>query len=117
MPAMTEVRETTRRLGIRASSVMSSSVMPSAKYSWEGSPERLSRGRTARERMGAEWTRVARSQAMTRKANPATRMAARRKSERGLGEVCGCGLGAGVSDGMLVGSAVTDAVSTYAMKR
>ena len=52
--AMTEVRETTRRLGIRASSVMSSSVMPSAKYSCEESPERLTRGRTARERMGAE---------------------------------------------------------------
>ena len=44
LSAMTEVRETTRRLGIRASSVMSSSVMPSAKYSWEGSPERFCRG-------------------------------------------------------------------------
>src|ERR1700687_4079916 len=32
---------------------MSSSVMPSAKYSWAGSPDRFSRGSTARDRMGA----------------------------------------------------------------
>jgi len=31
--------------------VVSSSVMPSAKYSWLGSPERFSNGSTAKERM------------------------------------------------------------------
>ncbi len=57
LSAMTEVRETTRRLGIRASSVMSSSVMPSAKYSWAGSPERFWRGSTAIEPIAARVSR------------------------------------------------------------
>src|ERR1035441_9125589 len=37
---------------------MSSSVMPSAKYSCDGSPDRFSRGSTARDRMGAAAERV-----------------------------------------------------------
>src|ERR1700681_3542608 len=44
---MTEVREITRSALICASWVMSSSLMPSAKYSWSTSPERFSRGSTA----------------------------------------------------------------------
>src|SRR5215471_11425341 len=47
----------TRRLAIEARSVISSSVIPSAKYSWEGSPERFSSGRTASEVMcGEAWS-------------------------------------------------------------
>jgi len=48
---MAEVRETIRRVEFLASMVVSSSVMPSAKYSSLGSPERLARGRTASEAM------------------------------------------------------------------
>lgn len=48
---ITEVREITFRAEIFERWVMSSSVMPSEKYSWAGSPERFVRGRTARERM------------------------------------------------------------------
>src|ERR1700677_1267370 len=51
---ITDVREVMRRLESRASIVVSSSVMPSAKYSWLASPERLSKGRTAREAMVGE---------------------------------------------------------------
>src|ERR1700722_17137200 len=39
----------TRRLRNCARSPISSSVMPSVKYSWAGSSERFSRGKTARE--------------------------------------------------------------------
>ncbi len=49
LKGMTEVREITRRERIEARSVISSSVIPSAKYSWVASPERLASGRTARE--------------------------------------------------------------------
>src|SRR5580698_4121863 len=52
---MAEVRETTRRLRFLASAVMSSSVMPSAKYSCEESPERLASGITAMEWIWAAW--------------------------------------------------------------
>src|SRR6476659_6875548 len=41
----------TRNLPNAPSSVISSSVMPSAKYSCDGSPERFSKGRTAMESM------------------------------------------------------------------
>src|SRR5690348_9820804 len=50
---MEDVREITLRLGILASSVISSSVMASAKYSCAGSRERFSRGRTASEVIAA----------------------------------------------------------------
>jgi hypothetical protein len=46
---MAEVREMTRKELNCASSVISASVMPSAKYSWLGSPERFSNGRTTIE--------------------------------------------------------------------
>jgi len=50
LPAgITDVLEMTRRLRNCARSPISSSVMPSAKYSWAGSSERFSRGKTARE--------------------------------------------------------------------
>src|SRR5262252_42487 len=49
---MTDVREITRSALIFESSVMRSSVMPSAKYSCSGSPDRFSSGRTASARMG-----------------------------------------------------------------
>ncbi len=49
---ITEVREITRNLPIFARSVMSSSVMPSTKYSCCGSLERFSSGRIAIERIG-----------------------------------------------------------------
>src|ERR1035441_8472444 len=48
---ITDVREMTRNSLIREMAAMSSSVMPSEKYSWDGSPERLSSGSTARESM------------------------------------------------------------------
>ena len=46
---MTEVREMTRREPILARSVINWSVMPSTKNSSDGSPDKLSRGRTAME--------------------------------------------------------------------
>src|SRR5215470_14581803 len=49
---MTEVREVTRRAPTLARSVINSSVIPSTKYSWDGSPDKLSSGRTAMERIG-----------------------------------------------------------------
>ena len=53
LSCMTEVRETTRKSGMCASSVINASVMPSAKYSWLGFPERFCSGKTASERMGS----------------------------------------------------------------
>src|SRR5262249_31931809 len=50
---ITEVREITRSELILAKLAISSSVIPSAKYSCSGSREKLSRGRTARERIFA----------------------------------------------------------------
>ena len=47
---ITEVREITRTPSSEAKSVMSSSVIPSVKYSWVGSFERFSNGMTAIER-------------------------------------------------------------------
>ena len=44
-----EVRATTRRLGILASTEMISSVMPSEKNSCDASPERFAKGNTAME--------------------------------------------------------------------
>src|SRR5262245_39606030 len=49
---MTDVREMTRSALIFESSVMRSSVMPSAKYSCSGSRDRFSSGRTASARIG-----------------------------------------------------------------
>src|ERR1700678_2505350 len=49
---MTEVRETTRRLGACANSVLSASVIPSTKYSSCVFPERFCSGKTASERIG-----------------------------------------------------------------
>jgi hypothetical protein len=46
---ITDVREITRSDPIFARVVISSSVIPSAKYSCEGSPERFSSGNTAME--------------------------------------------------------------------
>ena len=48
---MAEVREITRRALILPKSVMSASVIPSAKYSCSGSFDRFSSGSTARDRM------------------------------------------------------------------
>src|SRR5436309_14539809 len=48
---MAEVLETTRNALIFASDVISASVSPSAKYSCSGSPERFSKGRTAKDRI------------------------------------------------------------------
>jgi hypothetical protein len=50
---ITEVREITLSERILESWAMTSSVMPSAKYSFSGSPLRLRNGRTATERAGA----------------------------------------------------------------
>ena len=44
---ITDVRETTRTARMRARLAMSASVMPSAKYSCDGSPDRFSSGSTA----------------------------------------------------------------------
>src|SRR5437762_2340310 len=49
-----EVREITLSPGIIDRSAVSKSVMPSAKYSSAGSPERLRNGRTTNDRNGAE---------------------------------------------------------------
>src|SRR5712692_1560722 len=51
---MIEVREITRRAPICARSVINASVIPSAKYSWDASPVRFSKGSTANERMTGE---------------------------------------------------------------
>ena len=48
---MTEVREITRSALILERSAISASVIPSAKYSWSGSREKFSSGRTARDEM------------------------------------------------------------------
>src|SRR5262249_42139099 len=48
---MTDVREITRSALIFESSVMRSSVMPSAKYSCSGSRDKFSSGKTASARM------------------------------------------------------------------
>ena len=48
--ANADVRETTRRPGTLASALISSSVMPSAKYSFSGSGLRLANGSTAIDR-------------------------------------------------------------------
>src|SRR5215467_5770878 len=50
---MTEVLEITCRELSLAKSVVNSSVMPSTKYSCDGSPEKLSSGSTAIERKGS----------------------------------------------------------------
>ena len=52
LSCITDVRETTRRFGIFASSVISSSVIPSAKYSSLVPGDRSSSGKTANERIG-----------------------------------------------------------------
>src|SRR5271157_4491414 len=46
---MTDVRDMTRRLPNCARSPISSSVIPSVKYSWAGSLERFPKGKTAME--------------------------------------------------------------------
>src|SRR5580700_11834598 len=46
---MTDVREITRKSRILERPPMSASVIPSARYSCDGSPERFFRGSTARE--------------------------------------------------------------------
>ena len=51
LSCITEVRDTMRRFGIFASSVISSSVIPSAKYSSLVPGDRSSRGNTASERI------------------------------------------------------------------
>ena len=48
---ITDVRDVIRRLPILARSVISASVIPSAKYSCSGSPERFSSGITASDAM------------------------------------------------------------------
>ena len=48
---ITEVREITRKALICPSVAISWSVIPSAKYSWDASPERFSSGSTARDRI------------------------------------------------------------------
>src|SRR5690348_1821591 len=79
---MTEVRDITRRELTLARSVINSSVMPSEKYSWEGSPDRLASGRTAMERteeaalMGWESARTfQRADTTTTKSIPTARTA------------------------------------------
>src|SRR6185437_4241065 len=64
---ITEVRETMRREWFPASAVIISSVMPSAKYSCAGSPERLVKGRTPMEWMGPIWLLEKRRVAQTAK--------------------------------------------------
>ena len=73
-------REITRKALIFPSSVIRASVMPSAKYSCSGLPERFWSGKTASERIGAERGRKIRSRQpptfsakRTRIARPATR--------------------------------------------
>jgi len=51
---ITDVRDITLSAWICARLLMSDSVMPSAKYSCAGSPERFCKGRTAIERIGAD---------------------------------------------------------------
>src|SRR5215475_11426375 len=46
---MTDVRDTTFKARILERSAMSASVMPSAKYSWLGSPEKFTNGNTAND--------------------------------------------------------------------
>ncbi len=46
---ITDVREITRRLCILDRRPMSSSVIPSARYSWVGSPDRFFKGSTAKD--------------------------------------------------------------------
>src|SRR5207249_12091327 len=49
LKCIAEVREMTRRTRIMDRRPMISSVMPSAKYSWAGSPERFFRGNTPKD--------------------------------------------------------------------
>ena len=51
---MADVREITRSVLICPRSVINSSVMPSAKYSCDASPERFSSGSTAKERIAGD---------------------------------------------------------------
>ena len=61
---ITDVREITRRPRIMDNRPISSSVMPSAKYCWAGSPDRLFRGKTARDVI-LGWVWPARPQSIT----------------------------------------------------
>ena len=54
LKCIAEVREMTRRPWIMDSRPISSSVMPSAKYSWDGSPLKFSKGRTAKDRIAGD---------------------------------------------------------------
>src|SRR5258708_4468176 len=72
-----DVREITRSDLIFARLVVSSSVMPSAKYSWLGSPERFSNGSTAKERMGLPPPLLYPRQALTDEKKTATNVNAR----------------------------------------
>src|SRR6202012_6020605 len=67
---MTEVRETIRRVEFLTSIVVNSSVMPSAKYSWPGSPDRFSRGSTAREPIAGWRAKKRVDAAITARATP-----------------------------------------------
>ena len=71
---MTEVREITLSARTWARLEISCSVMPSEKYSSLASPERLSNGRTAIDRMVGEATALSRP--VARHQNPATAMSA-----------------------------------------
>ena len=71
------VREITRRVLYFASVVISSSVMPSAKYSSSAPPERFSRGRTAMERIvGCADTERVKCESVNLKAGHTSRSAA-----------------------------------------
>src|SRR2546422_9529866 len=69
---MMEVLEITRRDLICARSVINASVMPSAKYSWDASPVRFSKGSTASERMTGAGLGLTMRRSESRQLHPAT---------------------------------------------
>src|ERR1700722_4921338 len=88
---------------------MSSSVIPSAKYSCEGSPERFSRGRTARDRMGAAggrarlpWTILRIDAAARSRTSTAVSMRHPENRERGIDAAGSIGSGCAAGSLLLV---------------
>src|SRR3984957_2538462 len=104
--------------------------MPSAKYSWAGSLERFSRGRTARERMvvdsgtcvGGDTNPQAnllilgialRDSSISRSAKAATPRTANLRDLGGERSVCGSSAGSGVAAGAGGATRVTGAINRY----
>src|SRR5262252_5304889 len=125
---ITEVREMTRRPWIVDRRPMSASVMPSARYSCVGSPDRFFKGRTAKDwirgdgleakRRWRTWPKV-KAKTVAKMANRRP-VAARRRVLR-LDSECEAGIGDSAAPGISGARAVatelvpTDGVATTAL--